>query len=64
VPIAALAVLEPSGELYLRGLVGRVDGSKLLRSEIRGARHLGEELGEILAEDLLRQGASALLEAL
>ncbi len=64
VPIAALAVLENGDSLYMRGLVGSVDGQKILRSEIRGAAHLGEELGEILAEDLLRQGAAALLEAL
>lgn len=64
VPIAALAVLEGDGQLYIRGLVGSVDGTKILRSEIRGAAHLGEELGVILAEDLLRQGAAALLEAL
>jgi hydroxymethylbilane synthase len=65
VPIAALALLEKDGsEIHLRGLVGSVDGRKILRSEIRGAAHLSEELGEILAEDLLRQGASALLEAL
>jgi hydroxymethylbilane synthase len=64
VPIAALAVLEPNDQLYIRGLVGSVDGSKILRSEIRGAAHLGEDLGVILAEDLLRQGAAALLEAL
>ena len=64
VPIAALAVLEKDGQLHMRGLVGSVDGRKVLRSEIRGAAHLGEELGVILAEDLLRQGAAALLEAL
>jgi len=48
----------------VRGLVGSVDGTKVLRSEIRGAAHLSEDLGEILAEDLLRQGAAALLEAM
>jgi hydroxymethylbilane synthase len=67
VPIAALALLGegPRGrELYLRGLVGSPDGSHILRSEISGAPHLSEELGVILAEDLLRQGASAILEAL
>ncbi len=50
--------------LYLRGLVGRVDGSKILRSEISGSLHMSEDLGEILAEDLLRQGAASILEAL
>lgn len=64
VPIAALAVLENPQQLYMRGLVGSVDGKTILRSEIRGATHLGEALGEILADDLLRQGAAALLEAL
>ena len=64
VPIAALAVLEANDQIWMRGLVGSVDGSKVLRSEIRGASHLSEDLGEILAEDLLRQGAAALLEAL
>jgi hydroxymethylbilane synthase len=64
VPIAALAILEAGDNLYVRGLVGSVDGTKVLRSEIRGAAHLSEDLGEILAEDLLRQGAAALLEAM
>jgi hydroxymethylbilane synthase len=65
VPIAALALLDDAGkQLHLRGLVGSVDGSRILRSEISGAAHLSEELGVILAEDLLRQGASAILEAL
>jgi hydroxymethylbilane synthase len=67
VPIAALAQLSGTGDaamLHLRGLVGTVDGSRILRSEISGQLHMGEELGEILAEDLLRQGAAAILEAL
>jgi hydroxymethylbilane synthase len=64
VPIAALAELTGTDQLVMRGLVGSVDGSQVLRSQISGAAHLGEELGEILAEDLLRQGAAALLEAL
>ncbi|MDR0780311.1 MAG: hydroxymethylbilane synthase [Pseudomonadales bacterium] len=63
VPIAALALLD-GGQLHLRGLVGSVDGSRILRSQISGAAHLPEELGDTLAEDLLRQGASAILEAL
>lgn len=65
VPIAALALLDEAGsQLHLRGLVGSVDGTRILRSEISGAAHLSEDLGVILAEDLLRQGASAILEAL
>ena len=64
VPIAALAELAPDNTLHMRGLVGTVDGSRILRSEISGAAHLAEELGITLADDLLRQGASAILEAL
>lgn len=67
VPIAALALLTETSagaHIYVRGLVGSVDGSNILRSEISGAAHLAEDLGEILAEDLLRQGAAAILEAL
>ena len=63
VPIAALGVID-GDELHLRGLVGSVDGAHVLRSEISGNKHMGEELGDILAEDLLRQGAAAILEAL
>lgn len=67
VPIAALATLAGSGDserLHLRGLVGSVDGSQVLRSEISGASSLGEELGVMLADDLLQQGARAILDAL
>ncbi len=63
VPIAALGLIT-GDELHLRGLVGTVDGKRVLRAEISGNKHLGEELGDILAEDLLRQGAAAILEAL
>ncbi|MES2624971.1 MAG: hydroxymethylbilane synthase [Pseudomonadota bacterium] len=67
VPIAALGRITGEGAnaiLHLQGLVGSVDGSKILRSEISGSLHMNEELGEILAEDLLRQGAASILEAL
>ena len=64
IPIAALAELNPDNTIQMRGLVGTVDGSRILRSEISGAAHLAEELGITLADDLLRQGASAILEAL
>jgi hydroxymethylbilane synthase len=61
VPLAAHAVLE--GEtLHLRGLVGAVDGSRILRSEVRGPRAEGSSLGISLAENLLDQGAGELLK--
>ena len=61
VPLAAHALLE-GDTLYLRGLVGAVDGSRILRSEVRGPRADGAALGASLAEDLLDQGAGELLK--
>ena len=61
VPLAAHAVLE--GEtIHIRGLVGAVDGSRILRSEVRGPRSEGSALGVTLAEYLLEQGAGELLK--
>ena len=60
VPLAAHALLE-GDHLHLRGLVGAVDGSRILQAEVRGPRGQGAELGVSLAEDLLAQGAGKLL---
>lgn len=60
VPIAAYAELT-SGELFLRGLVGSVDGKTILRSEQRGAAANAEQLGIQAAEHLLAQGAGVIL---
>lgn len=61
VPIAAYAVLEDADTLWLRGLVGSVDGQEILRVEGRGPRAEGERLGRELAEDLLAMGADRVL---
>jgi hydroxymethylbilane synthase len=63
VPIAGFAVLE-GDEIYLRGLVGRPDGSEVIRDEIRGQASDAEALGLELAEKLLNQGATAILSDL
>ncbi len=63
VPIAGYAVLE-GDQLYLRGLVGEPDGSKVLRAEIRGPSTQARALGITLAQDLLRQGAGEILAKL
>lgn len=60
VPIAGYALLE-GDEIYLRGLVGRPDGSEVVRGEIRGPREQAESLGQTLAEDLLGRGADVIL---
>ena len=63
VPIASFAELE--GEtLFLRALVGAVDGSVIYRSERNGSMHEAERLGIDVAEDLLAQGAKAILDAI
>ncbi len=61
VPIAAYAVLEDNDTLWLRGLVGAVNGTEILRVEGRCSRDEGERLGRELAEDLLKLGADRIL---
>lgn len=60
VPIAAYAVHE-GDQLWLRGLVGRPDGSSTLRAEARGHRSEGEALGVRVADMLLEAGAGDIL---
>lgn len=62
VPIGAFAVLQQN-ELWLRGLVGQLDGSEILRSEIKGKATQAEQLGTQLAEQLLALGADRILDA-
>ncbi len=62
VPIACYALLEDD-QLWLRGLVGQPDGGLLLRAEARAASRDAEALGVSVAEDLLGQGAEAILKA-
>ena len=63
VPIAGYAVLE-HGVLLMRGLVGRTDGSEIIRGEIAGPPDDAEHLGRVLADDLLDRGAGKILEEL
>ncbi|WP_323754432.1 hydroxymethylbilane synthase [Marinobacter sp.] len=61
VPIAAYALLEDDDTLWLRGLVGSVDGTQILQVEGRAPRAEGERLGRELAEQLLGMGADKVL---
>ncbi|MDQ7012224.1 MAG: hydroxymethylbilane synthase [Mariprofundaceae bacterium] len=63
VPLAGYAVLD-GDEIYLRGLVGEPDGSRVLRAEIRGLATEATELGVRLAQNLLDQGAGEILARL
>jgi hydroxymethylbilane synthase len=60
VPIACYAQYRGDG-LWLRGLVGRPDGSEILRAEGEAAAANAEELGFEVAETLLAQGAGEIL---
>ncbi|HDT5886745.1 hydroxymethylbilane synthase [Aeromonas dhakensis] len=60
VPIGAYALVEGE-EVWLRGLVGSPDGSRVIRDEIRGPLADGEALGHTLAQRLLADGADAIL---
>lgn len=52
------------GNLELRGLVGRPDGSGIIRGAITGPPEEADALGTELAEDLLARGADAILREL
>jgi hydroxymethylbilane synthase len=60
VPIGAYAMLE-NDQLWLRGLVGAIDGQQIIRGEVSGPTAQAEKLGETLAEQLLAQGADDIL---
>ncbi|MCP4285503.1 MAG: hydroxymethylbilane synthase [Gammaproteobacteria bacterium] len=60
VPIAGFAVVNHS-KIFMRGLVGEPDGSRVIRSESSAPVTGAEALGAALAEDLLGQGADQIL---
>lgn len=76
VPIACYAIHDTSSrsdnsggdsfgcdsELWLRGLVGSPDGTRVIRDDIRGKATDAEKLGIALAESLLQQGAGDILK--
>ena len=64
VPIACYAELLDDRQLYLRALVGSLDGSLMLREEITGAAVNAEQLGVELAQRLLARGADKILAAI
>ncbi|MDD5463055.1 MAG: hydroxymethylbilane synthase [Methylococcales bacterium] len=63
VPIAGFARKEGE-QLFMRGLVGKPDGSILYRAERSGDLSQAEAIGRLVAEDLLAQGADKILGAL
>jgi len=63
VPIACYAEHTGTDRLRLRGLVGRPDGSLILRAEAEAAVGDAHDLGVRVAERLLQQGAADILAA-
>ena len=63
VPIGGYAVLQ-QGQLYLRALVGNVDGSQIIRAKGKSAVKNADVLGVQIAEQLLAQGADKILQSI
>ena len=61
VPIGGFAQLN-GDVLYLRGLVGRPDGSVVIQGEVEGEADDAAKLGVYLANDLLSRGAGEILK--
>jgi hydroxymethylbilane synthase len=60
VPIAAWATVDDS-RLCLRGMISDIDGLTLLQGEQWGLVHAPEQVGTVLAEELLQRGGEAIL---
>jgi hydroxymethylbilane synthase len=60
VPIAGYSDIS-QGVIVLRALVGRPDGTELVQGVISGKPEDAEELGQVLADDLLSRGAKQIL---
>jgi hydroxymethylbilane synthase len=60
-PIAGHAVLMPDGNLHLRALIAKPDGSALIATERRGPASDGEAMGHDAAQELIRRGGSGYL---
>jgi hydroxymethylbilane synthase len=60
VPIACYGEIR-NGNLHLTGLVGSVDGKRIVKDEIEGSTDAAEKLGVTLAEKLLSRGADVIL---
>ena len=60
VPIGAYAELQ-GDQLWLRGLVGRPDGSEVIYEEMTGLATQGKAMGAEMAKRLLARGADKIL---
>lgn len=63
VPIGSFATIE-NDTLHLNGLVGSVDGTTVLKAKASGSLIDAEKIGVSVGEELLKQGAKAILDSL
>lgn len=63
VPIGVFATIDQQS-IHIKGLVGEVDGSRMIQDEISGDINDAEPLGIELAEKLLAAGAGEILQAI
>ena len=63
IPLGAFARIE-NGAMQMTGFVANVDGSRMVRAEIRGAPRDADSLGRKLAQQLVAQGADKILAEL
>ncbi len=61
VPIAGIAQ-KTGADLVVKGLVGSVDGTVIITDEIRGSCSDSEQIGNMLAENILARGGRAILD--
>jgi hydroxymethylbilane synthase len=63
VPLGGFAEISGNA-LHMRGFVATIDGSQVLRAEVQGDRSEAEQLGNLLGDRLIAQGADKILAAL
>jgi hydroxymethylbilane synthase len=63
VPLAGYAEVK-GGQVHLRGLIGRPDGSLVLRAQASGPISSSAQLGREVGQALLARGARAILESI
>ena len=62
-PIACFSILS-GDQLFVRGLVGSLDGTTMIEGDITGHKDDAKYLGTQLADDLLKRGADIILASL
>ena len=64
VPVAVVPpeVLVDGDDVHLRGLVGSLDGERIVTGEMDGKADAAEQMGLDMADDMLARGAKEILD--